>query len=195
MRMKLKLQACDLWHVIEYGDDDFRDLKETTTVAWEAVKTLHLDDERRRAVAAQTLRAEYEMTKLRDGESIEDFTLCFSGVVQCLAELGSPEPDAKAVKKYLSVVWPRCKKLEVSMEAFVDLWKLSIEEITRTLKSSDDAVIQLHNGEATPHPRGVAGEVQGARRWMQWLQLRRQEDSEKSMQKGDQRWQWLWREP
>jgi hypothetical protein len=93
------------------------------------------------------------------------------------------------------VVWPRCKKLEVSMEAFVDLWKLSIEEITRTLKSSDDAVIQLHNGEATPHPRGVAGEVQGARRWMQWLQLRRQEDSEKSMQKGDQRWQWLWREP
>jgi hypothetical protein len=81
MRMKLKLQACDLWDVIEYGDGDFRDLKETTMVAWEAVKTLHLDDERRRAVTAQTLHAEYEMTKLRDGESIEDFTLCFSGVV------------------------------------------------------------------------------------------------------------------
>jgi hypothetical protein len=59
-------------------------------------------------------------------------------VLQCLADLRDPKPDAKAVKKYLRVVRPRYKQFVVSMEAFVDLSKLSIEEITGTLKSSDD---------------------------------------------------------
>jgi hypothetical protein len=69
--MKLKLQACDLWDVIEFGDGDFRDdrnaldaicsavpsemipalaVKETATEAWEAIKILRIGDERRRAV-------------------------------------------------------------------------------------------------------------------------------------------------
>jgi hypothetical protein len=39
----------------------------------------------------------------------------------------------------LRVVRPRYKQLVISMEAFVDISKLSIEEITGTLKSSDDA--------------------------------------------------------
>jgi hypothetical protein len=128
--MKLKLQARDLWDVIEFGDDDFRDdrtaldaicsvvpsemipvlaVKETTSEVWEAIKTLRLGDERRRAVTAQTLRAEYKTIKLRTGEAIEDFSLRFSGIVQRLADLGDPEPDAKATKKFLRVVRPRYK--------------------------------------------------------------------------------------
>jgi hypothetical protein len=43
------------------------------------------------------------------------------------------------VKKYLRVVRARYKHLVVSMEAFVNISKLTIEEITGTLKSSDDA--------------------------------------------------------
>jgi hypothetical protein len=54
-------------------------------------------------------------------------------------DLGDPEPDDKAIKKYLRVVRPRYKQLVVSMEAFVDLSKLSIEKIKGTLKSSDNA--------------------------------------------------------
>jgi transposase InsO family protein len=159
LRMKLKLQARDLWDVVEFGDGDFRDdrtaldaicsavpaemipalaVKETTTEAWEAIRTLRLGDERRRAVTTQSLRAEYETLKLRDGEPIEDFTLRFTGVVQRLGDLGDPEPDTKAVKKFLRIVRPRYKQLVISMEAFVDLSNLSIEEITGTLKSSDD---------------------------------------------------------
>jgi hypothetical protein len=136
--MKLKLQAHNLWDMIEYGDSDFRDdrtaldaicsmvpsemiptlaVKETTTKAWEAIKTLCLGDKRRRAVTAQTLRAEYETIKLRDGESIEDFVLRFSGIVQHLTEVGDLEPDAKDVKNYLRVIWPRYKQLVITMEA------------------------------------------------------------------------------
>ncbi|CAN6173886.1 unnamed protein product [Urochloa humidicola] len=161
LRMKLKLQAHDLWDVIEFGDGDFRDdrtvldaicravpsemipalaVKDTAT---EAIKTLRLGDERQRAVTVQTLRAEYETIKLRDGEAIEEFALRFAGVVQRLAELGDPEPDVKAVKKYLRVIRPRYKHLVIPMEAFVDLSTLTIEDITGTLKSSSDADVEV----------------------------------------------------
>jgi hypothetical protein len=158
--MKVKLQACDLWDVIEYGEGDYRDdrsalnaicsgvpaemvhalaVKETAVEAWEAIKMLRIGDERRRAVSAQTLRTEYDNIKLHDGEAIEEFALRFAGILQRLEDLGDPEPEEKAVKKYLRVVCARYKHLVVSMEAFVDLSKLTIEEITGTLKSSDDA--------------------------------------------------------
>jgi hypothetical protein len=142
LHMKLKLQARDLWDVIEFGDGDYRDdrtaldaicsavplemvttlaVKETAAEAWEAIKTLHIGDERRRTMTAQTLRAKYENIKLGAGEAIEDFALRFTGIVQRLAILGDPELDAKALKKYLRVVRPRYKQLIVSMEAFDDL--------------------------------------------------------------------------
>jgi hypothetical protein len=159
LRMKLKLQARDLWDVIECGDGDYRDdqntldaicsvvpvemiatlvMKETASDAWEAIKTLRIGDERRRAVTAQTLRTEYETIKLLSDEAIEDFALRFKGVLQRLADLGDPEPEEKALKKYLRVVCPRYKQLVASMEAFADLSKMSIKEVTGTLKSSDD---------------------------------------------------------
>jgi hypothetical protein len=167
LRMKLKLQARDLWDVIDFGEGDYRDdrtaldaicsavpsemipalaVKETAAEAWEAIKTLRLGDERRRAVTAQSLRSEYETIKIRGNEAIEDFALWFTGVVQRLADLGDPEPELKAVKKFLRLVRPRYKQLVVSMEAFADVSKMSIEEITGTLKSSDEVE------EETPPP-------------------------------------------
>jgi hypothetical protein len=175
LRMRLKLQARDLWDVIEFGDDDYRDdrsaldaicsvvptemiptltVKDSTSEAWEAIKTLCIGDERRRAVMAQTLRMKYENIKLRDSELIEDFALRFSGVLQLLGDLGDAEPEEKAVKKYLRVVRARYKHLVVSMEAFTNLSKLSIEEITGTLKSSDDA-----DEDATPPPSTSLGKL------------------------------------
>jgi hypothetical protein len=91
-------------------------------------------------------------------------------VLQRLAELGDPEPDAKAVKKYLRVVRPRYKQLVVSMEAFVDISKLSIEEITGTLKSSDDA-----EEDTPPAPNSATGKLLLTHE--EWMERYRQGDS------------------
>jgi hypothetical protein len=147
--VRLKLQARDLWDVIEYGHGNYHEdwsalndicytvpaemiptltVKETTTEAWDAIKTLRIGDKRRRTMTAQTLRTEYENIKLRDGELIEDFALRFSGILQRNGDLGDAEPDEKAVKKYPCVIRARYKHLIIVMEAFADLSKLSIEE-------------------------------------------------------------------
>jgi hypothetical protein len=100
------------------------------------------------------LRVEHETFKLHNGEAIEDFALRFSGIVQHLVDLGDPEPDAKAAKKFLRVVRPRYKQLAISMEDFVDISKLSIEEITGMLKSSYDA-----KEEVAPPPSSSTGKL------------------------------------
>lgn len=94
----------------------------------------------------------------------------FSGIVQRLADLGDPEPEDKAIKKYLCVVRPRYKQLVISMEAFVGLSKLSIEEVTGTLKTSDDAEAE------TPPPSTPATEKLLLTK-EEWLEKYKQEDS------------------
>ena len=122
--MKLKLQARHLWDIIEFGDGEFHDdrtaleaicsgvppemvptlaTKPLAKEAWEAIRSMRIDDERVRKSTAQSLRAEYEQTTFRDGESVEDFALCLSNIVQRLAILSDPEPEPKVVAKYLRV--------------------------------------------------------------------------------------------
>jgi hypothetical protein len=74
-------------------------------------------------------------------------------MVQRLVILENPEPESKALKKFLCVVRPMYKQLILSMEAFGDLSKLTIEEVERTMKSSEDA-----DEEAAPPPAGSSTE-------------------------------------
>ena len=48
----------------------------TAKQAWEKLKTMRLDDERINEARAQQLCREYEAIAFRNGESVEDFTLC-----------------------------------------------------------------------------------------------------------------------
>ena len=71
---------------------------------------------------------------LHNGEPIEDFALCLMGIIQRLATLG----DQKVVTKYLRVVRLRYKQLVISIETLLDIYQLSIEEVTGRLKFADD---------------------------------------------------------
>jgi hypothetical protein len=157
--MQLKMQARHLWDAVEFADVDYDDdrsaldaicsgvpaemipilvAKESAKEAWEANKTLHIGDNRVWKATAQNLCTEYESIALRDGEPIEDFALCLTGIVQRLATLGDLEPDEKVVAKYLRVVRPRYKQLVISIETLLDISQLSIEEVTGRLKATDD---------------------------------------------------------
>jgi hypothetical protein len=128
--MKLKMQARHLWEAVEDDDVDFHDDRTTleaicscvppemvptlatklsTKEVWEVIRSMRIGDERVRKSTAQSLRAEYEQIAFHDGESIKDFALCLSNIVQWLAILSDPEPESKVVAKYLQVAQPRHK--------------------------------------------------------------------------------------
>jgi len=102
LRMKLKMQARHLWDAIEFEDVKFDEdrsaldticsavledmvtalaTKASAKEAWEAIRTLHIGDDRVRKATAQNLRAEYESIVLCEGEAIEDFALRLTGIV------------------------------------------------------------------------------------------------------------------
>jgi hypothetical protein len=91
-----------------------------------------------RKSTAQSLCAEYEQISFRDGESVEDFALRLSNLVQRLAILGDLEPEPKVVDKYLRVARPRYRQLVISIETLLDINEPSIEEVTGRLKAADD---------------------------------------------------------
>ncbi|XP_066346143.1 uncharacterized protein [Miscanthus floridulus] len=161
MLMKLKLQSRYLWEAIKGDDDDIdhhdersameaicsaipQEMvltlgnKRTAKEAWEAIRTMRLGDDRVRKATAQSLRAEYEQIAFRDGESVEDFALRLSNLVQRLEMLGDPEPEPKVVAKYLRVARPRYRQLVISIETLLDINELSIEEVTGMIKTADD---------------------------------------------------------
>lgn len=144
---------------VEFGYDDYHDdrtaldaicsavppelvptlaTKASAHEAWEAIKTMRVGDERARKTTAQALRVEYEQIGFRDGESVEDFALRLTNLVQRLAILGDPEPEAKVVAKYLCVAHPKYRQLIVSIETLLDISTLSVEEVAGRLKAATD---------------------------------------------------------
>lgn len=98
---------------------------------------MRIEDNRVRKSMAQTLRVEYEQITFRDGESVEDFALRLSNLVQRLSILGDPKPGPKVVAKYLRVARPRYRQLVVSIKTLLDINELLIEEVTRRLKAAN----------------------------------------------------------
>jgi hypothetical protein len=101
--MKVKIKGRGLWSTVETGGGDHQEdmmaldvllsavplemvsavaSKDTTKAAWETIKTMRIGDDRVREVAAQHLLRQFEE------ESIEDYSMRLSGMVQHLAMLG-----------------------------------------------------------------------------------------------------------
>jgi hypothetical protein len=112
--MKIKLQARNLWEVVETGDVMLQEdrmvldaitsavpqemlallaVKKTAAEAWEAVRSLQIDSEAVRNVRTQRLRSEFESIRFKEGESVNDFTMRLGSLVAALGTLGEEIKD------------------------------------------------------------------------------------------------------
>ncbi|WVZ50904.1 hypothetical protein U9M48_002110 [Paspalum notatum var. saurae] len=157
--MNIKLKARCLWNAIDPGDVELHvnrmaldaicsavppemisslATKPSAKDAWESLKTMRVGDDRIRKASTHKARREYELLAFRDGESVEDFAMRLTGIVNQLAILGDPEPYKKVVEKYLRMAKPRFKQLVLSIETLLDISALSLEEVTGRLKAAED---------------------------------------------------------
>jgi hypothetical protein len=83
--------------------------KETAKEAWDAITTMRASDDRVKKATAQLLRQKFDLTTFDDGETIEDYTLCLSGMAAHLATLGEEVKDGEIVTKMLRSLPPRFK--------------------------------------------------------------------------------------
>jgi hypothetical protein len=54
--------------------------KEMAKESWDAITTMRVSDDRVKKATAQQSRQKFNLTKFDDGETIEDYALCLSGM-------------------------------------------------------------------------------------------------------------------
>jgi hypothetical protein len=83
-----------------------------TAKAWEAIRSLRIDSETVRNARAQQLRLEYEAIRFKEGESVDDFTMCLANLIAALGTVGEVIKEERVIQKLLQVVpkhlsrWP-----------------------------------------------------------------------------------------
>jgi hypothetical protein len=157
--MKVKLKARGLWSAVETGDGDHQEdmlaldllssavppemvsavvSKDTTKVAWETIKTMRIGDDRVREVAAQHLLCQFETTEIKEEESIEDYSMRLSGMVQHLATLGEIITEQKVIGKFLHSVPHKYKQIVVAIQTLLDVETLTLVNMMGRLKATED---------------------------------------------------------
>jgi hypothetical protein len=99
---------------------------------------MRIGADRVKEVNAQRLLKEFENIAFKDGESIDDFGMRITNLVGNLKTLGENIEDVRVVKKFLRVVPPRFQQVVVSLEMFVDLKTLTVEELIGRLRAAEE---------------------------------------------------------
>ncbi|XP_066392419.1 uncharacterized protein [Miscanthus floridulus] len=106
--------------------------------AWDAVKTMRIGADRVKEVNTQKPLKEFENIQFKEGESVDDFGMRITNLVGNLKTLGETIDDFRVVKKFLRVVPPRFTQIVVSIEMFVDLKTLIVEELVGRLQAAEE---------------------------------------------------------
>ena len=160
MLVQCNLEALEIWHVIDPGTNVKRSQDrqamsallrsvpkemwqmlgnhKTVKEVWEAVQTMRLGVDRVKEVNAQKLLQEFENIAFRDGETVDQFSMCITNLVANLRTLGETVEDARVIKKFLRVV-PSCfTPVVVSIEMFCDMKTMKVEELVGRLRAAED---------------------------------------------------------
>ncbi|XP_024010303.1 uncharacterized protein LOC112085331 [Eutrema salsugineum] len=164
MRMRVLLKVHKVWEVIEtetgegYKNDlamglIFESIPETLVLqvgelnsaykVWNAIKGRHVGAERVREARLQTLMAEFDRLKMKDTETIDDFSGKLSDICSKSAALGTNIEESKLVKKFLKSI-PRKKYIHIvaSLEQVIDLNTTSFEDIVGRLKAYEERIYE-----------------------------------------------------
>ena len=73
--------------------------KSSAKEAWEAIVAMRVGSDRAKKATAQLLKQEYALLKFKDGEMVEDFSLCLLTLISKLKSHGITIDEEEAVSK------------------------------------------------------------------------------------------------
>lgn len=120
--------------------------KETKRGAWTTLKTMHMGAERVKEVKVQTLKSEFEVLRMKQGESIDDFAVKLTTIVKKICALGDKEEEGYVVKKFLRAVPPKFMQIASMIEQFDDFKTMTVEEVIGCLKAHEERIDNYSKG-------------------------------------------------
>ncbi|XP_076937497.1 uncharacterized protein LOC143605162 [Bidens hawaiensis] len=112
--------------------------KKTAKEIWESLKTRYVGADRVQKARLHTLKGEFESLRMKDGESIDEFTGKLSGMCSKYSSLGETLEDRTMVRKLFDSVPDRFIQLIASVEQTSDVDAMSFEEAIGRLKAYED---------------------------------------------------------
>jgi hypothetical protein len=125
-------------------------VKKTAAEAWEAVRSLWIGSEAVRNARTQRLRSEFESIRFKEGEVINDFTMCLGSLVIALGTLGEEIKEQQVVQKLLRVIPKHLSQVAIVIGVTQDLSKLMLEDVSGRLRAAED---RAGEEDALPPPR------------------------------------------
>ncbi|KAL4385163.1 hypothetical protein GQ457_15G023990 [Hibiscus cannabinus] len=112
--------------------------KKTTKEIWESIKTRYLGSERVKKARVQTLRNEFDALRMKETETIGEFTGKLSAMTSKYSTLYVALEDSSLVKKLLESVPDKYFHVVAGIEQFHDLETMPFEDVIGRMKAYEE---------------------------------------------------------
>lgn len=116
---------------------------------WEDLKARFVGADRVKEARLQTLESEFESLKMKDSESLDDFTGKISQLVSQANNLGSTIENKRLVRKLLGSAPAKFIQIVAAIEQFADLNTMSFQEAVGRLKAYEERIKKPNKEEDT----------------------------------------------
>ncbi|GJZ91265.1 zinc finger, CCHC-type containing protein [Tanacetum coccineum] len=107
---------------------------------WKDLKARFVGIDKVKEARLQTLESEFETLKMKDSESLDEFTGKISQLVSQASNLGSTIENKRLVRKLLGSVPTKFIQIVAAIEQFVDLNTMTFQEATGRLKAYEERI-------------------------------------------------------
>jgi hypothetical protein len=144
---KNQMALATIYQAIPEGTLFLLSQKKTAKSAWEALRTMHIGDQRLRDAKLQTLRLEFEGLRMKETESVDDFAVRLTTIVNKIHALGEHIEEPYAVKKFLRAVPNKYLQIASTIEQFGDLSTMTLQEVIGRLKVHEERLGRISAAE------------------------------------------------
>jgi hypothetical protein len=116
---------------------------------WEALKVRHVGVDRVKEARLQTLESEFESLKMKESETLDEFSGKISQLVSQANSLGSTIDNKRLVRKLLGSVPAKFIQIVAAIEQFADLNTMQFQEAIGRLKAYEERIKKPEKEEDT----------------------------------------------
>ncbi|XP_042386485.1 uncharacterized protein LOC121978174 [Zingiber officinale] len=117
--------------------------KKTVKEVWDSLKTRYLGSDRVKKARVQTLKSEFDVLRMKETETIDEFVGKLSAMSSKFSTLGATLEDSSLVKKLLDSVPDKLFPIVAGIEQFHDLETIPFEETIGRLKAYEERTLRL----------------------------------------------------
>nr|KYP52898.1 hypothetical protein KK1_025097 [Cajanus cajan] len=112
---------------------------------WDYLKEEYAGDERIRSMQVLNLMREFELQRMKESETIKEYSDKLLGIANKVRLLGSDFADSRIVKKILVTVPERYEASIASLENTKDLSKITLAEVLHALQAQEQRRLTRQN--------------------------------------------------